>query len=155
MTDRVTLYRVRRPDGTVIPAPPRDHRYAAVVSASYSEQQLSNLILAADEDQKFDDYLKITGYTIEAIQYAPVNPEREVLWTGLVAEVEALEGQIESDAAIMAENDNMPANFSEREVLWKELVSLLSNPRRFRDTTAAVRYSRIAELRCKLGIEEG
>ena len=71
------------------------------------------------------------------------------------AEVEALEGQIESNAAIMAENDNMLADFSEREVLWKELVSLLSNPRRFRDTEAAVRHSRIAELRRKLGIEEG
>lgn len=75
MSDRVTLYLVRRPDGTVIEAPLRDHRYSAVISASYSEPQLSNLILAADEDQKFDDYLKTTGYTIEPVEYAPLPSE--------------------------------------------------------------------------------
>lgn len=92
MTATVTLYRVRRPDGTVIPTPPKERRHAAVVSASPCSSQLSNLaLIAPDEDQKFEDLLKVTGYAIEAVEYAPVNPEREKEMERLIARNKKLE----------------------------------------------------------------
>lgn len=117
--NRVTLYRVRRPDGTVIEAPAKDHRYSAVVAASYSEPQLSNLILAADENQKFDDYLKITGYTIEPVEYAPLPSDqvRETVREALKQSLEHLSA-IPNDHIVSAWTAKVTVALSELERIW-------------------------------------
>ena len=87
MTDRVTLYRVRRPDGTV--------------HALFSNQE--RLDSAA-----LNHLIENDGYTIEAVEYAPVNPEREA------AIREMREGL--ADCLAMIENCPGPCGSSNRDI---------------------------------------
>lgn len=74
MTDRVTLYRVRRPDGAVIDEELQKDRIVALNRASNKDSELHHLWWIQDRTIQ---YLEERGYTIETVEYAPVNPERE------------------------------------------------------------------------------
>ena len=84
MSDRVTLWRVKRPDGTVLKSPPAPHPETALKYAwkndGYDRDWL-RIIAHAPKGRTAMSMAEETGYVVEPVEYAPVDPEREaVIW---------------------------------------------------------------------------
>lgn len=111
MSERVVLYRVRRPDGTVIEAERHSGSVAAISAASVNDELLLDVLQGIGP---YIDLAEAAGYTIEPVVYAemPSEETRKAIHSALI--------QLDYDAQRnpLSRQFNPAAALSELEKIW-------------------------------------